>query len=192
MDVLAAAGTGIAHCPTSNMRLASGIAPVPEMLRRGVPIGLAVDGSASNDSSNMLAEVRQAMLLARVGFGPDAMTAAGALRLATTGSAALLGRGAELGSIEIGKAADLILIDVSGLDRAGALADPLAAVVFTGIGQRVHASLVAGKIVVRDGRLVGADEMDIARHAHAISTAMLRNAGYTPRFAPPPWLNHGE
>jgi cytosine/adenosine deaminase-related metal-dependent hydrolase len=123
MDVLARTGTGIAHCPTSNMRLASGIPPIPEMLRRGVPVGLAVDGSASNDSSNMLAEVRQAMLLARVGFGPGAMRAENALRLATTGSAALLGRGSELGSLEIGKAADVILVDVSGIDRAGALAD---------------------------------------------------------------------
>ena len=188
MEVLARTGTGIAHCPTSNMRLASGIAPIPEMLRRGVPIGLGVDGSASNDSSNMLAEVRQAMLLARVGFGPDAMTAEGALRLATAGGAALLGRAAELGSLAVGRAADLVLVDVSGIDRAGALEDPLAAVVFTGIGQRVHTSIVDGEIVVRDGRLVRVDEDEIARNASAISTAMLRRAGYAPRFAPPPWL----
>lgn len=188
MDVLARTGTGIAHCPTSNMRLASGIPPIPEMLRRGVPVGLGVDGSASNDSSNMLAEVRQAMLLARVGFGPNAMRAEDALRLATMGGAALLGRTSELGSLEIGKAADVILVDVSGIDRAGALADPLAAVVFTGIGQRVHASIVNGEIVVRDGKLVRIDEAEIARHAHALSFEMLRRAGFHLPFGAPPWL----
>jgi cytosine/adenosine deaminase-related metal-dependent hydrolase len=126
--------------------------------------------------------------LARVGHGSDAMTAEGALRLATAGSAALLGRTEELGSIAVGKAADLVLVDVSGIDRAGALEDPLAAVVFTGIGQRVHTSIVNGEIVVRDGRLVRVDEAEIARNAQAISSAMLRRAGHAPRFASPPWL----
>ena len=88
----------------------------------------------------------------------------------------------------VGRAADLVLVDVSGIDRAGALEDPLAAVVFTGIGQRVHTSIVDGEIVVRDGRLVRVDEDEIARKAQAISTTMLRRAGYAPRFAPPPWL----
>jgi cytosine/adenosine deaminase-related metal-dependent hydrolase len=189
LDLLARTRTGIAHCPASNMRLASGIPRVPEMLRRGVPVGLGVDGSASNDASNMLGEVRQALLLARVGFGADALSASAALRLATRGSATLLGRSAELGSIEVGKAADLVLVDVSGLDRAGALADPLAALVFTGISHRVHASLVNGRIVVRDGRLVGMDEEEIARRAHTLSFAMLRCAGVALPWGEPPWLD---
>ena len=188
LDLLAATRTGIAHCPASNMRLGSGIARVPEMLRRGVRVGLGVDGSASNDASNMLGEVRQALLLSRVGFGADALGAAAALQLATRGSAALLGRTGELGSIEIGKAADLILVDVSGLERAGALADPLAALVFTGISHRVHASIVNGAIVVRDGRLLTVNEEEIARQAHALSFRMLRRAGVAIPWGEPPWL----
>jgi 8-oxoguanine deaminase len=188
LALLAHTRTGIAHCPASNMRLASGIPRVPDMLRCGVPVGLGVDGSASNDASNMLGEVRQAMLLARTGFGPDALGAEDALRLATTGSAALLGRTADLGSIEVGKAADLVLVDVSGLDRAGALVDPLAALVFTGISQRVHATIVNGTLVVRDGHLVGMDEEEIARRAHTLSFAMLRRAGIALPWGEPPWL----
>lgn len=188
---LARTQTGIAHCPASNMRLASGIAPVPAMLRRGVPVGLGVDGSASNDGSNMLAEVRQALLLSRVGFGAGALTAVEAVRLATQGSAALLGRAGELGTIEVGKAADCILVDVSGLDRAGALADPLAALVFTGISQRVHAAIVGGEVVVRDGRLVTVDEEEIARTAHALSFRMLRRAGVDLPWGEPRWLAPG-
>jgi cytosine/adenosine deaminase-related metal-dependent hydrolase len=187
LDVLVRTGTGIAHCPASNMRLASGIPRVPEMLRRGVPVGLGVDGSASNDASNMLGEVRQAVLLARTGFGPGALGAGRALALATRGGAALLGRSSEIGSLEVGKAADLVLVDMSGLDRAGALSDPLAALVFTGISYRVHAAVVDGVVVVRDGHLVTSDEEEIARRAHALSFRMLRQAGCELPWGEPPW-----
>jgi len=191
LDLLARTRTGVAHCPSSNMRLGSGFPRIPEMLRRGVPVGLGVDGSASNDASNMLAEVRQAMLLSRARYGPGSLRAADALRLATRGSAALLGREGEIGSLEIGKAADVVLIDVSGVDRAGALSDPLAALVFTGIGQRVRHAIVDGEFVVRDGRLVSADEEEIARRAHEISFRMLRRAGLGTPWGPPPWIAPG-
>jgi len=186
---LAATGTGVAHCPSSNMRLGSGIPRLPQLLRAGVPVGLGVDGSSSNDSSDMLGEVRQALLLARAGFGPDALTAADALGLATRGGAALLGRGLELGTIEPGKAADLALFDVSGLDRAGALADPLAALVFTGISHRAQTVLVNGRVVVRDGRLAGIDEDEVARRAHEASFRLYRRAGVRLPWGTPPWLD---
>jgi 8-oxoguanine deaminase len=192
LDRLARTGTGIAHCPSSNMRLGSGVPRIPEMLRRGVPVGLGVDGSASNDSSNMLGEVRQAMLLARSRFGPGALSAVDALRLATRGSATLLGQEAEIGRLEVGMAADLILVDVRGIDRAGALSDPLAALVFTGIGSRVRHSIVGGEIVVRDGHLARIDEDAIARRAHSLSFRMLRKAGVQLPWSEPPWIDRAE
>lgn len=189
MALLARTGTGIAHCPTSNMRLGSGIPRVPELLRAGVPVGLGVDGSSSNDSSDMLGEVRQALLLARAGHGADALTAEQALGLATHGGAALLGRADELGRLEPGMLADLVLFDVSGIDRAGALSDPLAALVFTGIAHRAHTVIVNGKVVVRDGRLATADEGEIARRAHAASFRLFECAGVRLPWGMPPWLD---
>ena len=186
---LARTGTGIAHCPSSNMRLGSGIPRLPQLLAAGVPVGLGVDGSSSNDSSDMLGEVRQALLLARTGHGAAALTAEAALRLATQGGAALLGRASELGSLEPGKAADLVLFDVSGLDRAGALSDPLAALVFTGISHRAHTVLVNGRVVVRDGRLVTVDEAEVARRAHAASFRLYQRAGVRLPWGTPPWLD---
>lgn len=187
IDLLAATRTGVAHCPTSNMRLGSGIARLPEMLRRGVPVGIGVDGSASNDTSDLLGEVRQALLLARVQAGPGALSAEQALRLATRGSARLLGREDELGSLEVGKAADVVLVDLSRLDYAGALSDPLAAVVFAGISHRVHATIVDGQFVVRDGKLARLDEGEVAARAHAISFRLLRQAGHALPWGQPPW-----
>ena len=165
-------GCGVAHCPTSNMRLASGIAPIREYLALGVKVGLGVDGSASNDSSHMLGEVRQAMLLARLkegitgfsltpspipksgeGLGVRAlMTARDALRLATRGGAAVLGR-SDIGSLEVGKCADFFAINLNRLDYAGALHDPLAATIFCQ-PVKVDFTVVGGKFVVKDGQLV--------------------------------------
>ena len=187
IEVLARTETGVAHCPTSNMRLGSGTAPLLEMLQAGVHVGLGVDGSASNDTSDMLGEVRQALLLARTRGGPSALDADTAFRLATRGSARLLGRASELGSLEVGKAADLVLVDLDRLDLAGALADPLAAVIFAGISHRVHTSIVNGRIVVRDGRLVTVDESEIARRARALAARMLRQAGVELPFRLPDW-----
>ena len=159
-------GCGIAHCPTSNMRLASGIAPILEMLTAGVKVGLGVDGSASNDSSHMLAEARQAMLLSRVGAGlsgaslssedtPPLMTARQALELATRGGAAVLGR-EDIGSLEKDKCADFFAVNLNRLDFAGALHDPLAALVFCAPVQADY-TVVGGNFVVKEGRLVNVD-----------------------------------
>lgn len=160
-------GTGIAHCPCSNMRLASGIASVPRWLRAGIPVGLGVDGSASNDSGDLLAETRQAMLLARVKAGPGAMSARAALELATRGGAKVLGRD-DIGQLAPGMAADLAIFDMRGLRLAGAAAaeDPLAALLFCA-PTRAAWTIVAGKIVVAVGRLVSADEDLLASEQRA-------------------------
>lgn len=150
---LSAAKVGMAHCPSSNMTLGSGIARVTEMKETDIRIGIAVDGSASNDTSNMIREVRNAMLLQRVRYGADAITAREALAMATMGGARVLGRQDEIGSIEVGKAADLIAFDLNGIAFAGSHADPVAAVVHCA-GDRVDFSMVNGTWRVRDGRLV--------------------------------------
>ena len=155
IDLFAATKTGIAHCPCSNMRLASGIAPVRRMRDRGVPIGLGVDGTASNDSGHMLAEARQAMLLQRVGFGPTAMTARQALELGTRGGAEVLGRD-DIGHLAVGMAADFIAVDMQTIGFAGALHDPVAALVFCTPPQ-VAWSVVNGRVIVREGQLTSAE-----------------------------------
>jgi 8-oxoguanine deaminase len=153
---MAGAGTGVAHCPTSNMRLASGIAPVRRFLDAGVPVGIGVDGSASNDGSHLLAEARQAMLLSRLAAAPsleggELMTARTALELATRGGAAVLGRN-DIGVLEPGRCADVIALSLDRLDHAGALHDPVAAAVLCApVG--VDESFVRGRRVVEAGRL---------------------------------------
>jgi 8-oxoguanine deaminase len=149
--IFADSGTGVAHCPCSNMRLASGIAPVRPMRDAGVKVGLGVDGSASADSGNLIGEARQAMLLQRVGYGPSAMGAREALEIATRGGAAVLGRD-DIGCLAPGMAADIVAFDLTGLDFAGAQADPLAALVFC-TPPKVSLSLVNGRVLVREGRL---------------------------------------
>jgi cytosine/adenosine deaminase-related metal-dependent hydrolase len=173
---LASSGTGVAHCPTSNMRLASGIAPVRRYLEAGVPLGLGVDGSASNDSSHLLAEVRQAMLLARLAAAPSLdggplLPARDALRMATRGSASVLGR-SDVGSLEVGKAADLITISLDRLEYSGALHDPVAAVVFAA-PVRIDRSWVHGRPVVRDGGIVGVDLEHLVHEHGAAARALL-------------------
>ncbi len=157
---LGAARVGMAHCPSSNMTLGSGIAPVTEMKRTDIRIGLAVDGSASNDTSNMIREVRQAMLLQRVRYGAEALSAREALRMATIGGAQVLRRDREIGSIEPGKAADLIAFDLSGIAFAGAHADPVAALVHCA-ADRVDLAMVDGSWRVRDGELVDRSILDL-------------------------------
>jgi cytosine/adenosine deaminase-related metal-dependent hydrolase len=161
---LGARRTGVAHCPTSNMRLGSGIAPVLAQRDAGMRVGLGVDGSASNDGSHMLDEARHAMLLQRVAHGAAAMSAREALRIATRGGAAVLGRD-DIGSLAPGMAADLIGVRVDGLATAGgAVHDPLAALVFCRI-PNVDLSIVNGAVRVRDGRLVDVDlPALLARH----------------------------
>jgi len=168
---MAQQGTGVAHCPSSNMRLASGIAPVRAYLDNGVQVGLGVDGSASNDSSHLLAEARQAMLLQRVTGNPAGLTAEEALWLATRGGAAVLGRD-DIGQLARGCAADFIAINTDTLDFAGCQHDLLAALVFCA-PQKVALSVINGRIVVEDGRLTTLDlESIVARH-NEISRKML-------------------
>jgi len=155
-----ATGTGVAHCPTSNLRLGAGVAPVAAMTGAGVPVGLGVDGSASNERSDLCFEVKQALLVARGRGGPDAMSVREALRLATGGGARVLGRD-DIGSIEPGKCADLAVWRTDGLELAGA-ADPVAGLVLSA-PHRVDRLYVGGEEVVRDGHLVRADEDEIAR-----------------------------
>jgi cytosine/adenosine deaminase-related metal-dependent hydrolase len=186
-------GCGVAHCPTSNMRLASGIAPIKEYLAAGVKVGLGVDGSASNDGSHMLGEVRQAMLLARLkegitgfsltsspllksreGLGVRAlMTARDALRLATRGGAAVMGR-TDIGSLEPGKCADFFAINLNRLDYAGALHDPVAATVFC---QPVCAdyTVVGGRFVVKDGNLVSLEICKLIEEHNKAAKRLLGN-----------------
>jgi cytosine/adenosine deaminase-related metal-dependent hydrolase len=156
----AASNTGVAHCPTSNLRLGAGVAPVREYLDAGIRVGLGVDGSASNERGDLLFEVKQALLVARGRGGPGAMTAREALRLGTRGGAAVLGRD-DLGSLEPGKRADLAVWRTSGLELGGA-ADPVAGLVFSA-PHRVARLVVEGEDVVRDGSLVNADEDEIAQ-----------------------------
>jgi len=169
---LATTRTSVAWCPTANLRLGSGLAPARNLLDAGVSVGLAVDGSASNDSGHMLAEVRQAMLAARGRDGPGAMSARQALRVATRGSAACLGRD-DIGSLEPGKRADVALFDLANLGYAGAEADPVAALVFCQ-PQRVAHLLVEGRWVVRDGELVNADEGEIGREVRRLARGVAR------------------
>ncbi|MGX7705812.1 8-oxoguanine deaminase [Methylobacterium sp. Gmos1] len=169
--LFARTGTGVAHCPCSNMRLASGIAPVPRMRCEGVPVGLGVDGSASNDAGHLLGEARQAMLLARVGHGPAAMTARQALEIATLGGAKVLGRH-DIGALAPGMAADCVAFDLRGLATAGALHDPVAALVFCA-PPGVALSVINGRIVVRDGRLLTLDTGLLAERHNALSRRLV-------------------
>jgi len=195
IQVFAKHNCGVAHCPTSNMRLASGIAPIKEYRKAGVNVGLGVDGSASNDGSHLLAEVRQAMLLSRVkegitgfsasppppspvigrGAGGEGnggegerklMTAREALHLGTRGGAAVLGR-SDIGSLEPGKCADFFAVNLNRLDYAGAGHDPVSAVVFCQ-PVRVDYTVVGGKFIVKQGQLVTVDERQLVeKHNNA-------------------------
>ena len=157
-------GTGVAHCPTSNLRLGAGVAPVRELLQAGTRVGLGVDGSASNERSDLFLEVKQALLVARGRHGPGAMTAREALRLGTRGGASVLRRD-DIGSLEAGKRADIAVWSLDGLELAGA-DDPVAGLVFAA-PHRVDRLFVAGEEIVREGRLVRAEEDEIARQHRA-------------------------
>jgi cytosine/adenosine deaminase-related metal-dependent hydrolase len=179
LDFLASSGTGVAHCPSSNSRLGSGICRVREMVDRGVPLGLAVDGSASNDSSDMLGEARQAMLLQRVRYGAGGLTAKEALRIASAGGAALLGW-PDAGRVEVGALADLALFRVDGLAFAGAQADPVAALLFCGGSHLAEWVIVNGRVAVEKGRLAGTDEEKLAADANRVAAELYRKAGIAP------------
>ena len=172
IDLLAETGTGVAHCPVSNQKLASGAANIPYMLKKKVPVGLAVDGSASNDSSNMIAELKAAFLMHRLIYGISSISAEEVLAMATNGGRDILNQ-LEVGSIEEGKAADMFLINTKRLGFAGGLSDSVSALVTCGDSQIVDITIVNGKIVVRDGRLVTIDEEKVVENANKISQKMI-------------------
>lgn len=168
LDRLAESGTGIAHCPVSNMKLSSGICRVPEMIKRGVRIGLGVDGSASNDGSDMLEELRTAYLLHRLRSSREAPDGRRILEMATFGGADILGISAYTGSLEEGKAADLFMVDVmKDADYVGAFDDPAAMLATVGYRKPAALVMVNGKITVRNGCLTGIDEQKTAWQTYA-------------------------
>ena len=170
--MLAKTGTGVAHCPISNMKLSSGIARIPEMLRLGVPVGLAVDGSASNDGSSLMEELRVAYLLHRLNSSREAPSGYDVLKMATRGSARLLGRD-DIGQLAPGKCADLFLIDSRHLEFVGSCFDAGSVLGTVGVRGPVDYTVVHGKVTVRHGRLVTVDEDRVAREANEKCRAYL-------------------
>lgn len=164
---LADTGTGVAHCPVSNMKLSSGVALIPQMLKMGVPVGLAVDGSASNDGSNLLEEMRVAYLLHRLSWSREAPSGYDILKMATRGSARILGR-EELGCIAVGMAADFFLVNMERIELVGAQFDPGSVLCTVGLKGSVDYTVVNGRVVVRDGRLACVDEDAITRKANSV------------------------
>lgn len=163
LKLLAETGTGVCHCPISNMKLSSGIARIPEMLEMGIPVGLGVDGSASNDGSDLLEEIRVAFLLHRLNSSRQAPTGYDILKIATKGSARLLGREKEIGTIETGKCADFFLIDSDRFELTGACYDPKSVLGTVGVRMPVDYTVINGKVTVEKGRITGIDEEEIVR-----------------------------
>lgn len=174
LDLLAKTQTGVAHCPGSNLRLGSGIARVPEMIQRNIPVGLAVDGSASNDGSNMLNEIRLACLVHRVGTDVEQMPARQALALATRGSARVLGRD-DIGQLAVGMAADLAIFDLNDLAYAGAQHDPTAALVMTHGPARARDVFVNGVHRVRKGQIVDLDSQALIDEQNSLAEQMVQS-----------------
>jgi cytosine/adenosine deaminase-related metal-dependent hydrolase len=181
IKMLAETRTGVAHCPSSNMRLGSGICPVRAMLDAGVKVGLGVDGSASNDSSHVFNEARQAMLLQRVSGGAAVFSVQEALELASKGGAAVLGRD-ELGSLEEGKAADFVGVNLDTLSMAGgAVHDPLGALLLCTV-DHVDLSVINGRVVMRDGRLLTVDVGNLVERHNQIAAEMVARHPEPERF----------
>ncbi|NLJ61590.1 MAG: 8-oxoguanine deaminase [Firmicutes bacterium] len=168
VNLLAVSSTGVAHCPTSNMKLSSGRAGLEAFLEAGVPVGLGVDGSASNDCSNMISEIRTCYLLHRLELGPCAPRPEDILHVATVGGASVIGW-PELGRIAVGHPADMFAVDASNFDWVGAESGPMAALATLGCQRPVSFTIVAGKVVVSDGELVNVDEPTLAEQARKIS-----------------------
>ena len=172
LRLLADTGTGVAHCPISNMKLSSGIARVPEMLQLGVPVGLAVDGSASNDGSSLMEELRMAFLLHRLNASKAAPSGYDILKMATRGSARLLGRD-DIGQLAAGKCADLFMIDSRRLELVGSCFDAKSVLGTVGVRGAVDYTVVHGRVTVRQGRLVTVDEGRVAEEANQKCKAYL-------------------
>lgn len=164
LRALAATGTGVAHCPCSNMKLSSGVCRVSEMVELGVPVGLAVDGSASNDGSNLLEEMRVCYLLQRLQYSQRALSGYDVLKLATAGSARLLGR-PDIGHLAPGMAADLFLVDLDRVELVGAQYDPMSMLGTVGLKGAVDYTVINGRCVVQNGELTTVDEREVSAHA---------------------------
>jgi 8-oxoguanine deaminase len=173
LNILAETKTSIAHCPSSNMRLGSGIARVREMIDRDINVGIGVDGSASNDTSDMLGELRNALLLQRVKYGASGLTAHEAFTLGTENGARMLNF-SKVGKIKEGWLADLALFNINKLEYTGSLSDPLAALLFAGISHQTEYTIVNGKVVVNHGNLVGVNEESIIQKGNAIAKRLLQ------------------
>jgi 8-oxoguanine deaminase len=173
IGLFARTGTGVAHCPCSNMRLASGIAPVRSMLQHGIPVGLGVDGSASSDAGNLMAEARQALLLQRVGGDPRALSARDALELATRGGARVLGRD-DIGVLAPGMAADMVAFDLNRIEYAGAQHDPVAALVFCAPTPARHV-IVNGSPLVADGAFTAIDPGILLERHNGLARVLVGN-----------------
>ena len=172
LKLLAETGTGVCHCPISNMKLASGVARVPEMVALGVPVGLGVDGSASNDGSSLMEELRVAFLLHRLTSSIAAPSGYEILKLATRGSARLLGR-SDIGSLAVGNCCDLFMVDSRRLELTGACYDPKSVLGTVGVRGPVNVTVVNGEVVVENGRLVTVDEEKIAEQAGKVCARYL-------------------
>ncbi|MBS3787085.1 8-oxoguanine deaminase [Candidatus Bipolaricaulota bacterium] len=168
IESLSSARVGMSHCPSSNMRLGSGIAPVVKMKDTDIDVSMAVDGSASNDTSNMIKELRQALLLQRVKYGADSITPREVLRFGTIGGARALGREDELGSIEPGKAADLVMVDLNRLEYAGGLSDPVSALLMCDT-KGVDFNMVNGEVLVEDGKLCNRELLEYVEEQNEIA-----------------------
>ena len=167
LRLLAETGTGVCHCPISNMKLSSGVARIPEMRKLGVPVGLGVDGSASNDGSSLMEELRTAYLLHRLQSSREAPSGYDILKMATRGSARLLGRD-DIGSLQAGKCCDLFLIDSRRLELVGACYDPKSVLATVGVRGAVDYTVVNGKVTVREGHLAAIDERKTALAAQRV------------------------
>jgi cytosine/adenosine deaminase-related metal-dependent hydrolase len=178
IGLLAQCGAGVCHCPSSNMRLGSGIAPLRRYIDAGVKVGLGVDGAASNDGSNMLGEARQAMLLARLNLAVEADApriwtgARDVLELATLGGAAVLGR-TDIGALEAGRCADFFTLDLNAIGYAGGLSDPVAATIFCA-PQKARHCFVHGRAVVTDGKIVTVDMERVVRDHNVLAAALIQ------------------
>lgn len=171
---MADTGTGMTHCPSSNMRLGSGIAPIKEMMDAGVRVSIGVDGSASNDAGNMLLEIRNAMLISRLREEKHWLSARDVLWMATRGGASVLGRN-DIGELSVGKQADIALFSMDSIEYAGAMSDPVAALVFTTRSSPVDHLIIHGEHVVKNG-MTSMDESALVLSHNVIANHMLRTA----------------
>ena len=174
LRLLASTGSMVSHCPSSNMRLGSGIARVREMLDLGMRVGIGVDGSASNDSSDMLGELRSALLLQRVRYGSEGIGAREVFKMATVNGAEMLGF-PMLGKLRPGWKADVAVFDVSGLEYSGSRTDPAASLIFCGISHKAKHTIVNGRLAVEDGRLIGIDEEELCYRADKASQRLIES-----------------